>query len=410
MKIENRLNNIFDQYDLDENRVSNALLQTLSQNSGMLKKFLNRFLNIHVGKNADIVISAQKEPFAVGDIEEDREQIEGIPDGWIVINENTAIVLEVKIIRDAVRQKQLLAHTKRIKGYAQKYLCVITPDDESPIEKIEIPNVHIEWIPWRAIYELITSTSEAHGIPEYFRTQLKEYLAMKEDLVGFQGIEYPSGSFNPREAKIIIKNLIKEIKPDILEVYPTLKHERKSYSQDVHAYTVYHRTTWSFLGADENFTKDIHLTFWLAETHMGMGLTIPNNAGARWKKLRRIFKQDVSFSAFVDKLFELRKKAPNVYLEFVHRHYLRQRDGIIDGITEMDIDTVKGSEKIKQNSKWLLMMRELVANKRGYNGQFMIRTRFFHKDHPLTRRPEFKKTILETARSFQDIYNILTKV
>ncbi|MFA7677555.1 MAG: hypothetical protein WCY34_05230 [Candidatus Omnitrophota bacterium] len=410
MKIESHLNNIFDQYDLEENRVTNAFLQTLAKNSDILKRFLNRYLNIHIGKTANIKISAQKEPFSLGDIQGDREKIEGIPDGWIVVNEDIAIVFEVKIGRNAVRRNQLLAHAKRIKGYEHKYLCVITPDDESPIGSIDMPNVNIAWIPWRAIYELTTSGAESNGIQGYFRMQLKEYLAMKEDLVGFQGIDYPSGAFNSREAKVIIKNLIKEIKPDILQFYPKLRYERKSYSQDVHAYTVYHRTMWSFLGADENFTKDIHLTFWLAETHMGMGLTIPNNAGARWMNLRKIFKQDDSFNAFVDKLFVLRKKVPNVYLEFVHRHYLRQRDGIIDGLTEMDLDTVKGSQRIKQNSKWLQMMRELVANKRGFNGQFMIRTRYFYKDHPSIKKPEFKKTILDTARSFHEIYNILTRV
>lgn len=410
MKIESRLNNIFDQYDLEENRVTNAFLQALAKNSVLLKKFLNKYFSINLSKNANIVISAQKVPFALGDTEEDREKIEGIPDGWIVIDEKIAIIFESKIVRDAIRHKQLLAHVKRIKGYDQKYLCVVTPDEESPVAETKIPGVNVKWIPWRKIYELIANETEDHGIPGYLRTQLKEYLAMKEDLVGFQGIDYPFGSFNPREAKVIIKNLIKEIKPDILRIYPRLRFERKSYSQDVHAYTVYHRSTWSFLGADENFTKDIHLTFWLAETHMGMGLTIPNNAGKRWRRLKKIFNKDDSFNLFVDKLFKLRKEVPNLYLEFVHRHYLRQRNGVIDGITEMDLDTVKGGKKIKQNPIWLSIMRELVANKRDFNGQLMVRTRFFHKDYPEMKKAEFKKTILETARSFQKIYKILTKV
>lgn len=79
----------------------------------------------------------------------------------------------------------MLAHVKRIKGYTHKYLCVITPDDESPIGSIEIPNVNIKWIPWRAIYELTTNGAGTNDIQGYFKMQLKEYLAMKEDLVGF---------------------------------------------------------------------------------------------------------------------------------------------------------------------------------------------------------------------------------
>jgi len=407
MKIDSRLNNIFDQYDQDENRITNAFLQTLVKNRELLRAFLKKCFNIQLGKAANIVISSQKEPFGLGDEEEDRKRAEGIPDGWIIIDEEKAIVFESKIVRSAIRRDQLLAHTKRIRGYSQKYLCVVTPDENSPIKDVNIPNVDITWISWRDVYNLVSKEKEGQDLSGYLINQLKEYLAMKEDLVGFQGIDYPSGSFNPREAKIIIKGLIREIKSDILKVYPNLKFERKSYSQDVHPYTVFHRSTWSFLAADENFTRDMHLTFWLTETHMGMGVTMPNNAQKRWRRLKKIFKNDDLFDSFVEKLFELRRVLPNLYLEFVHRHYLRQRDGIIDGIVEMDIDTVKGSKKVKANERWLAVLRELIKNKKGYNGQLMLRTRFFYKDYPEIKTQAFKDTVIKTANSFKDIYNYL---
>lgn len=407
MKIESRLNNIFDQYDVEENRITNSFLQALAGNQGLLSNFLSEFLKINISKSARVVISAQKEPFAEGDTEEDREKIEGIPDGWIVINEEIAIVFESKIVRGAIRREQLAAHLKRIRGYSQKYLCVITPDEKSPVDDIDIPNTKIKWISWRSIYDLVSKEKDIQGVSGYLRGQLKEYLAMKEDLVGFQGIDYPSGAFNPREAKIIMKSLIREIKPDILKVYPRLQHERKSYSLDVHPYTVFHRTTWSFLGADENFTKDIHITFWLAETHMGMGFTIPNNAGKRWRRLKKIFKSNELFEAFIDKLSKLREKQPNLYLEFVHRHYIRQRDGIIDGILEMDLDTIKGRKSVKANKLWLAALRGLIQNKEGYNGQLMIRTRFFYKDHADIKTAAFKDKVIKTAYSLREIYDYL---
>lgn len=146
---------------------------------------------------------------------------------------------------------------------------------------------------------------------------------MKKGLVGFQGIAYSSESFNPDEAKIILKNLITDIQEHVLKVYPKLESERKSYSQDTHAYVIDQPGIWSFLGA-KKFTEDIHLTFWLAVTHMGIGLTIPNNAGKRWKRLKEIFKNDDIFNTFVKQLFRLREELPNVYLEFIHRHYLNQ--------------------------------------------------------------------------------------
>lgn len=407
MKIQSHLNNIFDQYDMEENRVTNAFLQALAQNTNLLKDFLARYFKIQVSNTVNIVISSQKEPFLLGDIEEEKERAEGIPDGWIIIKDEIAIVFESKITRNSVRKDQLKAHVKRIRGYSKKHLCVITPDEESPIKEIDIPNTDIRWVSWREIYDLVSHEKEAQGVSAYLRDQLKEYLAMKEDLVGFQGVDYPSGAFNPREAKIIIKNLIKEIKPDILKIYPRLQHERKSFSQDVHAYTVFHRSTWSFLGADENFTKDMHITFWLTETHMGMGITVPNNAVKRWKRLRQIFSKSDLFDSFVEKLYKLRSHLPNLYLEFVHRHYIRQRDGIIDGIMEMDFDTIKGRKSVKPNKLWLAALRELIQNKKGYNGQLMIRTRFFYKDHADIKTAPFKDKVIKTAHNLKEIYDYL---
>jgi len=410
MKIDNRLNNIFDQYNQDENRITNAFLQTLAKNRELLKAFLKKCFNIQLGKNANIVISSQKEPFGLGDEEEDKKRAEGIPDGWIIIDEEKAIVFETKIVRNAIRRDQLVAHTKRIRGYSQKYLCVITPDEYSPVKDVNVPNVDITWISWRDVYNLVSKEKESQDLSGYLINQLKEYLAMKEDLVGFQGIDYPSGLYNPREAKIIIKSLIREIKPDILKIYPKLRFERKSYSQDVHPYTVFHRNTWSFFAADVDFTKDLHITFWLTETHMGMGITVPNNAGKRWKRLRQIFSKNESFDSFLGKLYKLRSHLPNLYFEFVHRHYLSQRDGVIDGIMEMDFDTIKGSKKVKANQKWLEAIRELIKNKKGYNGQLMLRTRFFYKDYPQIKNSAFKQTIIETAYKFRDVYEYLQEI
>lgn len=409
IRIDNHLNNIFDQYDQEENRITNSFLQTLAKNNDLLKAFLQKNFNIQLRKSSTVVISSQKEPFGLGDEEEDRERAEGIPDGWIIIDEEKAIVFESKITRDAVRRDQLLAHTKRIKGYGQKYLCVITPDEGSPVQGLNIPGVEIRWISWRGIYDLVSQEKESRDLSGYLRNQLKEYLAMKEDLVGFQGIDYPSGLYNPREAKIIIKSLIREIKPEVLKVYPNLKFERKAYSQDVHSYTVFHRSTWSYLAADENFTKDMHMTFWLTETHLGMGITVPNSAGKRWKRLRQIFRRDDLFESFLEKLYKLRSRLPNLYLEFVHRHYIRQRDGVIDGILEMDIDTVKGSKKVKANQKWLEAIRELIKNKHGYNGQLMLRTRFFYKDFPAIKTEAFKNVVIDTAKDFREAYSFLVE-
>ena len=208
IKVKSNLNNIFDPYDQSENRITNALLQTMAKDVDFLKKFLRYNLSLSLNRNSSVVISSQKEPLGLGDSDQDREEIEGIPDGWIIIDENDAVLIESKIVRNAIRKDQLLAHKKRIRGYSKKYLCVITPDDESPIQDMQIEGINISWISWSKIYEMLQN-NQRNDLPGYFKAQLKEYLAMSEDLVGFQGIYFPSDTFNRREARIIIKNMIK---------------------------------------------------------------------------------------------------------------------------------------------------------------------------------------------------------
>jgi len=148
----------------------------------------------------------------------------------------------------------------------------------------------------------------------------------------------------------------------------------------------------------------MHLTFWIAETHFGMGITVPNDAGKRWRRLKSVFKIDESYQVLLKMLFDLRKNLPNLYLEFVHRHYRQRRDAIIDGIIEVNFDTLKGNKSIKPNPLWLSVLRELISHKSGYNRQLMLRTRFFYNDHADIRKAIFKDNIIETARNFKEVY------
>ena len=410
MRIINQLNNIFNQYHVEENRLTNSFLQTLAKNNDLLKTFL-RSLNISLKRNSEIIISCQKEPFSTG-AEIENKEIESIPDGWLIIDENIAVVFETKISVKSVRPKQIESHIRKIRSYESKFLCLITPDAQPPIKETIINGATVKWFSWRQIYELVTQfTSTTNGVGSFLINELKEFLLMKGDLVGFQGINFAGDQYNTDEAKTILKNLINEIKPDVLKKYPSLTGGRKALGEDVHAHTVYHRSMWSCLGVEGNFKRDIHITLWLDETHLGIGMTIPNNAKDRWTRLRDVFRTDILFKKFEGKLFILRSKAPNLYLEFVQRHYLNRRKGIIDGILEVDVETIKSisKSKVKPNPIFLNALREIIRNDKNYkyNGQLMIRTRFFYKDYPKVKRADFKNTVLKTINNFNEIYSFL---
>jgi hypothetical protein len=74
-----------------------------------------------------------------------------------------------------------------------------------------------------------------------------------------------------------------------------------------------------------------------------IGLTIPHNAGQRWRRLKQICKDENLFREFESQLFELRSRLPNIYLEFLQRHYVGRKDGVIDGMIEMNLDTINGN-------------------------------------------------------------------
>lgn len=70
----NNLRNIFDQYKVPENRISNALLQLLAADKNALRKFLNDFLKIELKEGSVVTISTQKVPGGVGDSEKEQDE------------------------------------------------------------------------------------------------------------------------------------------------------------------------------------------------------------------------------------------------------------------------------------------------------------------------------------------------
>ncbi len=416
MKVESStLNNLFDQYDVEENAVTNAFLQTLAGDKDLLKDFLWRYFKIRVGENSTVTISSQKKPSSSEDSGGEKEKPEGRPDGWIIIDDSKAddskaIAFEVKIKRAAINREQLRKHSNCFGNYNEKFICVITPDEENHIPELKIENVSIKWLSWREIYNFIGNEKRKYSkLSEFLTKQLKEYLSMKKDLVGFQGINYPSG-YNYKDAKIILKNLINEIKPEIEKKYPELEHKPEEDRAEPHEYQVYHDSVWSFLAKCENHTEDIHFTFWLAKTHMGIGLTVPNNAKDRWKRLNSIFRDN--FEEFKGKLFEIRGKVPHLYLEFVHRHFIPRKKPRVDGIIEMDFDTLEGKKPVIKNEKWLSVIKELIENRKGTspNTQFMVLTRLFYENTSEMKDPEkCKNTVVQATEHFKDIYNYLTR-
>jgi hypothetical protein len=88
MKIVSKLPNLFDQYSVPENRVTNALLQTLASSDRLLVSFLRQFLPPDSwGGFRQVEVHAQTQP--EGKAEFVLAQSKGIPDGWFVFGDGS---------------------------------------------------------------------------------------------------------------------------------------------------------------------------------------------------------------------------------------------------------------------------------------------------------------------------------
>lgn len=122
--MKKRLRNIFDQYQQQENHLTNSFLLVLNHNRGLLKIILKEY-NVNLpGQRVDLL--AQIAPRSV-------DNKTSIPDGYIFTEDyNFCIGIETKIVKTALQKEQLIGHLKQLSQYDRSYLLVLTPDEEKP--------------------------------------------------------------------------------------------------------------------------------------------------------------------------------------------------------------------------------------------------------------------------------------
>ncbi|MFH1529512.1 MAG: hypothetical protein ABIK09_02130, partial [Pseudomonadota bacterium] len=111
MRIDSQLQNLFDQYTVEENRVTNALLQVLVSSPVLVRRFLERFCpSISLKGITTVSIWTQRKPGEGADAGGDARDT--VPDGWFILqdaedNVLRVVALEVKIVEGTADRKQL---------------------------------------------------------------------------------------------------------------------------------------------------------------------------------------------------------------------------------------------------------------------------------------------------------------
>lgn len=277
-----------------------------------------------------------------------------MPDGRIIDKQGgLGILIEVKDQKNSVRMGQLRSHLRRLSNYENSILLVITPDLVLP-QKIDSLNeesqkiTNIVWKSWNDLYAFFNQCRENifHQLPKerYLLDALLEYLEQRSEVLGFQGIKFRRG-FDVEKAKKILAAEMDELQDTALAFFPMLTGRRGAIT------TAFSKSAvWDCFGVSEVFTSDIHITVSIHEAYQDISLTVPHRARQRWKRLKYIFSSDENERALFKILKELRLTVPDLFLEFIQRHFLYQRKGIRDAYLEFHIDTF-GAPFLDDNSK-----------------------------------------------------------
>ncbi len=413
LMMTSELPNLFDQYSQYENRVTNALLQTLAISPRLARSFLRDFIGIQFNPRRErLILTAQKRPGAHGDragTPGNQSERDSVPDGWLVCEEQGwAVVIESKIERGKLRLDQLRGHLKGAAHYPRKYLLILTPDEKPPreVRRLAARRPRVYWHPWSKVHSWTTRALRSQNNREasgHLLRSLKEFLEMDEMLSGFQGIDFSDG-YNTRKAKAVLKSLMEKIRPGVLKHYPQLRGGRGGI-------TTFGTNVWDCFGVKPKFTDDLHFTLEIHETETFISITMPNAARRRWQRIRHILEDPVLSMSFQRTLAKLRGGVPELWIRLDQRHFISQRFMVPDARLDFKVDTadfLRSARSVKRFPLWFRTAQEAILTKRGINLQLMCRARFPHNNKVREiKSPRFAQTALQTIKNFKPLYKLL---
>jgi len=419
MKLKkDQLPNIFDQYEVEENRVTNALLQTLAISPKTVKRFLKRFApEVSTREIVSIELSEQGIPRSnQPDAQKLKDAKESVPDGCFILrgkddNVTSIVVIESKIKKRAVKRQQLLRHFYKAR---RKFLIdevlvlLITPDHSDPIKDWVPEEGTFKWISWRVIHSfakreiIYNSESVAKILIENF----KEYIEMKE-LSGFQGIDFSEG-YEKDKARRILRTLMQDIKDEVLKTYPELGKQKGNILDP-----------WDVFAPANliDFTEGIHFTLSIRERNMEVLLTVPNSCKSGWNRLKYIMQNEQPKLESI--LSSLRQKLPNITLLFQQRHFKARRFAFMDGLIRVDLDTTEFARekreqtKVKKNPLLFQLFVSAVKEAPSWiNKEINFIAKFCYRDHiykESIKKAEFRDEVINALVAFKPLYDYLSE-
>lgn len=417
------MRNIFDQYDQPENRLTHALMASLSQDRSLLCSFLHWICGFKIKKSRNLYIVEQGIAGELEVTEEDVEHI-GLPDGWIHDEDDWCLLIESKI-SSKLTKNQLRRHYKTAKRCGFMDITILTIEANPTIVPSET------WLlqkTWSELYVWLKNQSYrsqwAALATDYFEVAERKLISsgyLKEgNLTVFTGIPFNKDHpYNYSEAKRLLKLILEEIRKDKTfcrraRIDPESEGRGSITGKGGKA-------VWDFLrleGSDksENFTAYPHFTLGFNYDRIHTSITIPHKILTRYR--RNLTELGIEeFEALISQLVTNMRSMTKRDIAFtpwctaVQRRYPSQRAAPIhDAVLEFDLRTAlnKNDTKVKIQKQWLTAAYDALSYKNS-NYQLQIGSHISYERSKLAGSKEIVRLIKGTWEACRPLLDVITQ-
>ncbi len=386
------MRNIFDQYTQPENKLTHALISSISQEQYLLREFIKWTTGHAFTINEKINVIEQSLPDQLEETEDEASR-KGLPDACIYTENGWALIIESKVA-SKVSQDQLNRHVNTMKnrGFTDIQLLVINTDNNvTKLPEYTFIKTWSEIYEWG--YKHRQKTTWAKQFTGYFEiaeaNMIKDEYLKEGTLTKFTGIHFNDDNpYSYMEAKRLLKLLIGELKTD-KKLIKEMGIDPHSSGRGAITGQKGHRV-WDFISiieaqAAQAFTQYPHITFGISNTDTGVSITIPH--GVKKEIFNNIFKTDISvFRKILLNILHNLKPILNIepeakpFMRIIQRHYKNQRDitPSIDAELVFDLRTAfktGRNNQVKLQQQWINVAFDVMSNKKS-NIQFQVGLEF----------------------------------
>ncbi len=385
-----KMRNIFDQYDQQENRLTHALICTLTNDKGLVLPFLRWLKGKNIPPLKNIHIGQQQPPGQEAKVE--KEGAGSIPDACFFDDNGWALVVESKVqagISEINDQLQKHRRTSARYGYENARVVLIAVD--RPLKPLP-DGMH--YVQWKEVYQWFVKRSKmsdwAKRLVEYMQVfeanMIDHDYNIRGTLTMFSGFHFDEEHpYTYHEGKRLIRLMGQEFRKNkrlVRELGLDPKGKGRPAITRGEGGAV-----WDFITLKKakgtTSTAYPHATIGIKPGGASVAITVPNGLkGGIRNRLKNIDveKFGMVLSEIEKNLRKCIKKGsgikPIIYV--LQRHYKSQRSNpITDGRLEVDLRTLVNDKKtnLKHQPKWLEAIYDILINKRT-NLQFSIQIRF----------------------------------